>query len=121
MASPTKYKVLIFIQNFPKTHSDIGSLHRFQKVKSDIYQFFSEVKLQGRTKSELLEGPVVMIRIIGGARTPILTVISKILTLQYLDFKIIGGATAPLAPPVDTALLWIRLKFLHPRFLVRNH
>ena len=46
-----------------------------------------------------------MIKIIGGARTPILTVISKILTLQYLDFKIIGGATAPLAPPVDTALL----------------
>ena len=40
-----------------------------------------------------------MIKIIGGARTPILTVISKILTLQYLDFKIIGGGHGPPGPP----------------------
>ena len=71
-----------------------------EPVLSPGFNFFLHLLsfLRAVPRSELLEGPAAVIKIIGGARTPILTVISKILTLQYLDFKIIGGATAPLAP-----------------------
>ena len=39
-----------------------------------------------------------------GARKQIIATHTKISTWQHLDLKIIGGAVAPLAPPVDTAL-----------------
>ena len=39
-----------------------------------------------------------------GGQTHISTSNTKISTWKYLDFKIIGGAAAPLAPPGTTAL-----------------
>ena len=41
-----------------------------------------------------------MVKIIGGARTQVLATDTEISTENYLDLKVIGGATAPLAPPV---------------------
>ena len=46
----------------------------------------------------------IKVEIIGGARKQIIATHTKVSTWQHLDLKIIGGAAAPLAPPVDTAL-----------------